>query len=124
MESIFNFLGIENTERNPSNASNPPPSISRSHEDWYKFCILGKEGDVKEIIIFSPDEENHFNEKENAYIESKSIPVRFSKGSIHPDDSIFTIKHNHHPQTHHYYQHHHHTFRAYIYSNGIKFNPM
>ena len=58
----------------------------------YKICVLGKAGDVKEIVVFS-ENPNPFNEKEGAFIEADSIPVRFSKGTIHPDDSIFTIKH-------------------------------
>jgi hypothetical protein len=37
-------------------------------ESVYKICVLGKEGEVKEIIVFSPEKENAtespFNEKE------------------------------------------------------------
>ena len=66
-------------------------------ESVYKICVLGKEGEVKEIIVFSPEKENAtespFNEKERAFIEDDSIPVKFSKEVIHPDDSIFTVKH-------------------------------
>ena len=66
-------------------------------ESVYKICVLGKDGDVKEIVVFSPEKENAsespFREKERAFIEAESIPVRFSKDVIHPDDSIFTIKH-------------------------------
>jgi len=61
-------------------------------ESIFKICVLGKEGEVKEIVVFST-EENPFHEKERAFIEAESIPVRFSKQVIHPDDSIFTIKH-------------------------------
>ena len=66
-------------------------------ESVYKICVLGKAGDVKEIVVFSSEKEDAsespFHEKERAFIESNSIPVRFSKIAIHPDDSIFTIKH-------------------------------
>ena len=66
-------------------------------ESVYKICLLGKDGDVKKVIVFSPEKENvsesPYNEKERAFIEAESIPVRFSTDVIHPDDSIFTIKH-------------------------------
>jgi hypothetical protein len=67
-------------------------------EDIFKFCILGKGGEVKEIIVFSREfsedqPESPFNEKELAFIESRQIPVKFSKQAIYKDDSIFTIKH-------------------------------
>ena len=66
-------------------------------ESVYKICVLGKDGDVKKVIVFSPEKENvsesPYNEKERAFIEAESIPVRFSTDVIHPDDSIFTIKH-------------------------------
>jgi hypothetical protein len=63
-------------------------------ESVYKICVLGKKGDVKKVVVFSPEKgESPFNEKERAFIDSKSIPERFSTDVIHPDDSIFTIKH-------------------------------
>ena len=64
----------------------------------YKVCLLGKEGAVKEIIVFSkgsPEDqtESPFSEKERAFIEAESIPVRFSHNEIYVDDSISVIKH-------------------------------
>ena len=63
-------------------------------ESVYKVCILGKDKKVKEVIVFSPNEdETPFDNKERAFIESEQVPVRLSKTVIHPDDSIFTVKH-------------------------------
>jgi len=63
----------------------------------YKVCLLGKENEVKQIIVFSKEaneeaSENLFNEKEQTFIEENDIPVRFSKSVFHKDDSIATIK--------------------------------
>ena len=63
----------------------------------YKICILGKNNDVKQIIIFadqeSADPDQLFNENEREFVSANSIPVSFSKQQIHKDDSISTIKH-------------------------------
>jgi len=63
-----------------------------------KVCLLGKNGTVKEIIVFSRTSrenasENPFNEKESAFIEQENIPVRIEKTAIYIDDTISVIKH-------------------------------
>lgn len=63
----------------------------------FKVCLLGKDNKVKEVVIFSSNKEDAenppFDEEERAFIETEKVPVRFSNTAIHPDDSIFTIKH-------------------------------
>ena len=66
-------------------------------EPSYKICILGKNNNIKEIIVFSrePTEdqmESPFNESEQTFIEYNSISVRYSSQKIHKDDSITAIK--------------------------------
>ena len=61
-----------------------------------KVCLLGKEGAVKEIVVFSRDEspaESPFNEKEREFIESENISVRTVDTELYIDDSISVIKH-------------------------------
>ena len=64
----------------------------------YKVCLLGKEGAVKEVIVFSKGSledqvESPFSDNERAFIESENIPIRFSQNNIYVDDSISVIKH-------------------------------
>jgi hypothetical protein len=66
-------------------------------EPSYKICILGKNNNIKEMIVFSrePTEdqmESPFNESEQTFIEKNSISVRYSSQKIHKDDSISAIK--------------------------------
>ena len=60
-----------------------------------KVCLLGKEGVVKEIIVFSRGNqpESPFNEKEQNFIDQQNIPVRVVDSEIYIDDSISVIKH-------------------------------
>ena len=60
-----------------------------------KVCLLGKEGVVKEIIVFSRGNqpESPFNEKEQNFIEQENIPVRVVDSEIYIDDAISVIKH-------------------------------
>ena len=61
-----------------------------------KVCVLDKEGNVKEIVVFSRDDssvEPPFNEKEREFIESENIPVRTVDTELYIDDSISVIKH-------------------------------
>jgi len=65
-------------------------------ESIYKVCILGDDGDVKRVIVFSKQTENQaetpFNEVETRFIEENQIPIQYAKQVIHPDDSIYIIK--------------------------------
>ena len=63
-----------------------------------KVCLLGREGGVKEIIVFSRASQTDnapspFNEKEQTFIEQENIPVRVVDSEIYIDDSISVIKH-------------------------------
>ena len=63
----------------------------------YKVCLLGKNNQVKEIIVFSKEvneeaSDTLFNSKEQDFIEKNNIPIKFSKIVFHKDDSIATIK--------------------------------
>ena len=66
-------------------------------EECFKICLLGKRNSIKEIIVFSIESSEDqlaspFSEKEQLFIESNKIPVRYSQQHIHKDDSIATIK--------------------------------
>ena len=66
-------------------------------ETSYKICVLGKNSDIKEIIVFagsSTEDQaiNPFSENEQVMIETNAIPVRYSAQRIYKDDSISTIK--------------------------------
>jgi len=65
----------------------------------YKICILGKDNTPKQIIVFAKNMEDVdadinvvFNDKEREFIQSNSIPIKYSPLQIHKDDSISTIK--------------------------------
>jgi hypothetical protein len=63
----------------------------------YKVCLLGKNNEVKQIIVFSKEvneeaSDSLFNSKEQDFIEKNNIPIKFSKFVFHKDDSITTIK--------------------------------
>jgi hypothetical protein len=63
-----------------------------------KVCLLGREGGVKEIIVFSRASQSDnapspFNEKEQTFIEQENIPVRVVDSEIYIDDAISVIKH-------------------------------
>ena len=73
------------------------PSISTISSISYKICLLGKDNNVKEIIVFSGENTENtseivFSEKELEFIETNQIPVKTIKQRIHTDDSISTIK--------------------------------
>ena len=73
------------------------PSISSISSISYKICLLGKDNNVKEIIVFSGENTENtseivFSEKELEFIETNQIPVKTIKQRIHTDDSISTIK--------------------------------
>ena len=63
----------------------------------YKMCLLGTDGAVKQVIVFSNetdrDSNTLFSEKELEFIETNKIPVTYANQQIHLDDTIFTIKH-------------------------------
>ena len=66
-------------------------------ESIYKVCILDGDGDVKREIVFSNQtlenqSQSPFNEVETRFIQENQIPVQYAKQTIHPDDSIYTIK--------------------------------
>ena len=63
----------------------------------YKVCLLGKNNEVKQIIVFSKHDSEEvsdmlFNENEQIFIEKNKIPIKFSQFVFHKDDSISTIK--------------------------------
>ena len=56
----------------------------------YKICLLGKNNEVKQIIVFSKEvneeaSDSLFNSKEQDFIEKNSIPIKFSKFVFHKD---------------------------------------
>jgi len=62
----------------------------------YKICILGKDNRPKQIFVFTNNTEdadnNIFNDVERDFIQTNSIPIKYSSQQIHKDDSISTIK--------------------------------